>query len=303
MSYAEAFLDGLPPELRRGAPSEGGRAELETALQELVARCARTWPAVALPASAFLRHLAERLPARGRLDRALAEVHAEDLYLACACGRGDPKALALFEQRFMPAVERYVAHADSSAAFAAEVRQLLRMQLLVARADGPPRIADFTGRGPLAAWLRMSAVRTVQQLRRRHKPKVALDQAGLELRAVEPDPEMQYLKGRYGRELKEAFQRTLAALPRRERNILRLHFLDGLTTTAIGEVYKVHNSTVSRWLATIRRDILAQTRALLQQRLQLDTQELESLFGMLQTSLDISICKFLETAGEIVDRS
>ena len=51
--------------------------------------------------------------------------------------------------------------------------------------------------------------------------------------------------------------------------------IDGMTITEIGALYRVHASTVARWIARSRQTILDQTRRLLRDRLRLGTQELE----------------------------
>ena len=52
--------------------------------------------------------------------------------------------------------------------FVDEVRQVLRTKLLVG--DGaPPKIADYSGRGPLDGWVRAAAVRAAIDLKRREK--------------------------------------------------------------------------------------------------------------------------------------
>src|SRR5262249_14320770 len=146
-------------------------------------------------------------------DVALDRVHAPDLYLACALATGDRAAVAAFEREILRPLRGYLARVHGQAAFADEVTQALRERLLISP-TGAPRIASYSGRGPLAAWVRMAAIRLARdhlRARKDHVPLEALDPTPL--RSAAPDPEMSYLKRRYAREFRAAFQSVLAALP------------------------------------------------------------------------------------------
>jgi RNA polymerase sigma-70 factor (ECF subfamily) len=130
-------------------------------------------------------------------------------------------------------------------------------------------------------------------LRRSQRPQVAIEDAP-PLRSPSVDPELRYLKERYGREFRSAFTTTLAALATREANVLRLYYLDGLSAEAIGATYGVHPRTVHKWLTTSRQNILLQTRRILGDQLGLKETELDSLMVLVQSQLDLSIARFLK---------
>ncbi len=215
------------------------------------------------------------------------EAHAEDLYLACGCAEGDRAALEIFERELLSQVPQFIARTDSSPAFADEVKQAVREKLWV----GPrPAIAEYGGSGPLGAWLRIVAARTALNLKRGKAP------AGdpFEVNAAQPDPELDYLKARYGQEFREAFRRVLGALPPRDKSLLSLYYLEGLSSTAIAHTFKVHAATVRRWVDDARARIVDETYQLLKERLDLSSKELHSLLKLLQSQLEQSIAKFLE---------
>ena len=261
----------------------------EAELAHLLADARARWPAIDLDGERFFRHLLDRAPDRA----ALAKVHAADLYLACACADGNRRALAHLEASFLAQVPAWVATTDRSRAFADEVAQELRHRLLVAGDDGPPRISQYVGRGPLGAWLRMAATRIALRLKSRD-PAASVDDRSLA--APGPDPEMSYLKTRYARDFETAFEETLAALPTRERNVLRLHFLEEMTTSQIGAVLGVHGSTITRWLARIRSAIIKETNRRLRQRLKVEPSELRSILRLVQSRLDVSIRRALRSS-------
>jgi len=288
------FLASLAPERRGGVVAP---AELEAALVAAVQAGQEAWPEVALDPLEFVAHLAAGMPDVPDLAVAVAEIHAADLYLACACARGEPRALAGFDEQFLAAVGRSWRPRHPLADFADEVRQLLRVRLLVSDGGGPPRIAGYSGRGPLIAWVRMAATRLGLDLRRRERPG-ARDEDELTLEARGDDPELEYLKTRYAAELNEALHTTLAALSARTANVLRLHYQEGMTVDAIGTMYRVSGRTVQRWLAEARRTILDETRRLLSERLGLTDSRLDSLIGLVRSRLDISLSQYLLPRSE-----
>src|SRR5215510_5887513 len=113
-------------------------------------------PAVDVPLDRFAAHVAAAGADDAGLDR-----HGADLYLACACAAGDARALARFDEHVLAPAAAAVRSIDASPAFLDEVRQRVRAALLVP--DGAPAAAKLTayaGRGPLRAWVGVTAVRT-----------------------------------------------------------------------------------------------------------------------------------------------
>jgi RNA polymerase sigma-70 factor (ECF subfamily) len=139
----------------------------------------------------------------------------------------------------------------------------------------------------------VTAARTAINFQRRDKRYILCDDAR-PIESPDADPELDYLKRRYGAELRSAFQSTLGALPRRDATILRLFFLNGITIDAIGRMYKVSGRTVQRWITSVREHILKETRRLLQERLDVGAAELESLLRLAQSQLEMSISRYLK---------
>ena len=293
---SNAFLALVPDSRASGKPSLALERLLASALE--TARAA--WPDVQVDDKTVLGYVAARLPEAADEPAAqVASMHVSDLYLACACARGDTRALKAFEVHFLPEVASFVAQIDRSPSFADEVRQQLREKLFVSAKGETPKIADFSGRGPLGGWIRVSAVRTALNLRRGKKENAdANDELGPAMASPTPDPELDYLKLRYGRELREALQTTLGQLPADERAVLRMHYIDGLNIDEVGTAYRVHRSTVARWLAASREKILEETKRSLSERLQIDRGEVESMIGLVQSQLDVSIYRYLDKPGD-----
>ena len=270
-------------------------ADLEAALREALAAGRGAWVGFELEADVFVPYLARR--ARPETD-AVAEVramHAADLYLACACAGGRPEAIAVFDAWFSPVVRAAVARLGETGAFADEVIQTLRHKLLVADGD-EPRIASYAGQGALASWVRVAATRAALSLLRKYGREVpADDDALLDGPATSASPELELLKREYRDEFRRAFYDAFASLDARARNLLRLYYVDGLNVEAIGVIYRVHASTVSRRIARARQNALDETRRLLGERLALPASEVDSLLVAVRSQMDVSLGSLLRS--------
>jgi RNA polymerase sigma-70 factor, ECF subfamily len=272
--------------------------DIEQTLRHLWEAGRAAWPVLPpLDIALFTRHLAERTPPGGDIAQALADLHVTDLYLACACTYGVQGAVEQFIAAHGATAGAFIRHVDTSPAFADEVRQLLWQKLFVK--DGPdavPRIAGYLGRGPLSGWVGVVAQRTGLDLVRGEKKHAG--SAGESLAEALPavaDVELDYLRMRYRTEFREAFQAAIAALTERERVILRLHVVNGLSHEKIAAVYRVTQPTVTRWIAKARETIAREAQKNLRQRLDVSTSELESIAHMVVSQLDLSVARWLNS--------
>jgi RNA polymerase sigma-70 factor (ECF subfamily) len=284
---AARLIEQLPAERRPAIAA----AELDALLERALETARGAWPDVALDDDAFLAHLARCLPEAPDLE----SIAMTDLYLACGCMHNDPRALAHFDRELLGSIGTGWSDGHRLADFADEVRQALRVRLLVGVDGEPPRIASYAGRGALATWVRIAATRLAINLRQRDQRYTGEpDDDALSLRGTELDPELEYLKTRYAAELTEALRATLRALPSRGASILRLHYQERMTVDAIGTMYRVSGRTVQRWLAEARETILDETRRLLRERVGLADSQLDSLIALVRSRLDISIYRHLD---------
>jgi RNA polymerase sigma-70 factor (ECF subfamily) len=266
---------------------------LEHALARALSGARARWPTVSVDDVTIIRAIAEHAP----LDRdpvaALESLHVDDLLLASACLAGDRTALAIFDETHMPGVRDAVRTIDASPAFADEIVQQLRERLLVAGPESPARLSEYSGRGVLAAWLRVAAIRTALNHRRtdrRYVPAEGLDQV-----AGSANPELEVLRKKYKAEFAEALREAVHALGDRERAILRLSVVDGLDQAALAALYRVSVSTISRWLARARDHIAQDTEQRLRSRLRLTSSEFDSLAALVVSQLDLSLASQLRS--------
>ena len=158
----------------------------------------------------------------------------------------------------MAQVGIYVRRVGDGDQFVGDVRQALRTRLLVAAPGGAPRIADYAGRGPLGAWVRVAAVRVAIDLRR-SQGQEPLPASGEHDASPADDPELALLKARHSAAYADALRAAMASLSAKERNLMRMHFVDGLSIDRIGVAYQVHRATAARWIEALRERLLAET--------------------------------------------
>jgi RNA polymerase sigma-70 factor, ECF subfamily len=213
----------------------------------------------------------------------------DDLTLTSACARGDPQALRLFDDRYLSRLPGLLGRVRLSPAELDELKQKLREHLLLPRAGRGPRIGDFEGRAPLSSWLRVAAVRLALNLRR-DQARHGAETASMDGQpAVILDPELAAIRRRFGDDFGRALRDAFASLQPRERNLLRLHFVERLGIDALASVLQVSRATAARHLAAAREALVERTILNLRSRLRLAPAELDSLVAQVRSKLEISL--------------
>ncbi len=220
-----------------------------------------------------------------------ADTRAAELALCARCASGDAAAIAELEARYFPEIDRALVTLDREGDLVAEIRQRVRLRLFV----GPePAIARFAGKGPLGRWLVVVATREALMYLRSTRRERARAHAATELAAR--DFELHVLRREYRPAFERAFADALAELSSKDRNLLYYHLVGGLGIDRIGALYRVHRVTAFRWLRDARAALVDRTRELLAERMQLATDELESLLRLVQSRASVSVERLLRQA-------
>ena len=257
------------------------------------------WPTVALPAEPFVTHLAERLPEASPdspLEPLLEQLSLAELYLACACVRGIPSAIELLDRNYLAKLPGLLKGPKQSEAMIDDVCQLARVKILVSTPEGGPKIAEYTGRGALLSWVRVTAVRIAIKLQAVEKP--APDQDADTVFAALPAPgvdaELDLIKRRHHADFRHAVREAFSALSADERHLFRLYFVDQLSMYDLAALFRVNQSTVSRWLKSARQTVYEETQRRLQARLGLSSRDFKSFLAVLDSQLELGISQLLK---------
>ncbi|MDQ3339524.1 MAG: sigma-70 family RNA polymerase sigma factor [Myxococcota bacterium] len=244
------------------------------------------WPSITVSPTTLAAHL-------DRLGIPHADhAYADDLYLACACCAGDAAAIGVFEQELAPVMRAAIRRLDSAEHFVDEVVQVVRERVLVAPPGGVPRISGFAGQGPLRAWVRIAAMRiAMNMLRDRHRDVLVDDDRLFE--TIAADHGERGSAEKYREAATEALRAAFTALSARERNLLRMHHLHGLTVDELAPTLGVHRATVARWIAAAREHLLDETRASLGSRLEVGASTIESIVRGIASQVDVSVVRLL----------
>ena len=111
----------------------------------------------------------------------------------------------------------------------------------------------------------------------------------LEIAASGTDPELLYLKKLYHKEFKEAFRVAVSQLQPKQRNIINYHLVHRLSIDKIASIYGTHRATAARWINKIRLEIAEGTRDILATKLDLSNKELQSVYKLIRSQLDLSL--------------
>lgn len=243
----------------------------------------------------FLAFLGERAARFDAPLEALAEMDGAVMALVYRCLAGEPSALAELDATVLEPTSRGLRRMSATDAEISDIRQSVREKLLVGGQSRGPRLGDYSGRGALQSWVRVILVRELLSERRRHQREVVLDDEALfDAATGEQDPELEHLKTYYRAEFRRGFREALEALPGKDRNLLRYHFLEGLSVDEIGVIYGVHRATAARWLVRVRESLEQGTLTAMMGALAVSRPEVESILRLIRSNLDASIASFLE---------
>jgi RNA polymerase sigma-70 factor (ECF subfamily) len=218
------------------------------------------------------------------------------MYLTAACLGNVPGAVDTFAQRHGPTIRAVVTRLLGGAD-ARDVEQRLFDKLVVGTAEVRPRLVTYVGRAPLDRWLGVTARREAISWLRENR---AVAQAHADAAAepgpnIEIHPELAFLRDRYREEFERALKDALTRVTERERIILRMHLVNGLSIEKVGKMLGVSQSTVSRWLASARETLHGDIKTNLGNRLGVTSAQLASLARLVASHLELGLSQALET--------
>jgi RNA polymerase sigma-70 factor, ECF subfamily len=248
-----------------------------------------TYPRVDLPLAAFTAF------ARARTDTWGGNAErAADLYLACACVERLPAAVAEFMSRYGQRIPVFLHRISNGRDLVAEVRQIVVARCIMGEGANPPALTNYSATGSLEGWVRATAVREGLALNRRTEREVDNVAAVLEARATWVDSEISLFKQMYREPVSRAFVAACTELPSEDRALLRLHYVDGVTTAHLANIYGISRATLIRRLAAARESLLDRVKASLKRSAGVAEQDFDSVLRLVKSQLDLRLSVVLQ---------
>ena len=264
--------------------------DFEDVLARIAAAGARDFPQVRLDGDTMRRLLGAR-----ELPEGLDGERAAEVYLACACASGDSTAIGVLEERYLPRVQASLARGRSPALVEEALQQLLAT-VFVPRPGQDPEIADYTGAGPLGAWLRIVALRIMMRLEKKQKRAGELGSAVHAIPAPE-NPELDYLRRKYSVALQDALMEAWKQISSENQVLLRLRYNDNRSVDDIAEVENIHRATAARRVRKAEETLVGEARRILSERLGAPESDVNSMMQLIRSQLVISAGRIFRDGG------
>ena len=227
--------------------------------------------------------------------RSLEALAAEDLYLACACAEGTRGAAAAFEAEYAKVIRRAVSRAvpKSEDRDDAEQRTLQHLGWCSTQRRACDREVR-SGTLSLATWIPwVVAISGVAIPLRRNREHRAATPCEGRRRSDWHHPEHLYIREELRRAVEPAVADALGRLDDRDRLILRLYLVSGLTLRAIGDSLDLSQPAVSKRLAKTRAALLKDVRSALTESLHVSEDESSSILRVVASQLDVNVSRDL----------
>jgi len=252
----------------------------------------QAYPGVDLPPEPFVRFAQARTETwGGNAER------AADLYLACACLERVPAAVAEFLGRFGDRIPVYLGRLARDPDLVAEVRQIVVTRCIVGDTGSPPALNTYSGTGSLEGWLRATAVREALALNRRASRNTGEVEAALEARTPWADHEISLFKQMYREPVSRAFATACSQIDREDRALLRLHYVEGVTTANLATMYGISRATLIRRLASARESLLGRVKSALKDSARIADRDFDSILRLVQSQIDLRLSRVLAGPG------
>jgi RNA polymerase sigma-70 factor len=211
--------------------------------------------------------------------------------------QGVPEAIPTIERFYIRKLKAWTLP-ERPAQEVDDALQAVRVHLLVGTTPDGPMLAAYRGQASLKSWVRVIAVNILLEKRAASVRQGPEEEPLTDLESLPAvfDAEQELIKHRFRQEFQQALNQ--AAVSGGQRILLKLYFIDRLTTTEIGRLYGKDQSTVSRMLRDIRGLVYKETKRLLEERLLLSSSEFSEVWDILREDADLDLSQLLDDENE-----
>jgi len=197
----------------------------------------------------------------------LSGLKLDELALAHGCAAGNQRAWDVFLTRYRESIYQSARSITRNESVGRELADSLYAELygLGGPEDRRSKLALYSGRGSLAGWLRMVLAQSYVNQIRAGKRLVSIEEEEEEHGTQYAAPTVEQSTPVDSR-LSQATDQVLTELEPEERFLLASYFLDGRRLAEIGRILGVHESTVSRKMEKLLKDMRKRIRKELERR-------------------------------------
>jgi RNA polymerase sigma-70 factor (ECF subfamily) len=262
---------------------------LERVLSNLLDSARDVVPDAKVDAWEFIAFVLARLPDGSVVEQVLPTLRTTDLYVVFACLVGDPVAVQHVEAECIRPLQARLRRLRLTEADVSDTLQDAREELLVGDPGRPALLARYGGRGDLRSWVRVVVMRNAVRARKGAREIPADDLAQIVAESV-IDLDALAISAQVRAMFREAFGSAILTLESRERNVLRLNLVEGVSIDRLAQIYNVHRATAARWVERARAKLETATLERLKAS---GVAEGESSLRLVWSQLDASVERLL----------
>ena len=195
------------------------------------------------------------------IENFLSGLKLDELALAHGCAAGNQHAWDVFLTKYRESIYQSARSITRNEAVGRELADSLYAELygLGPEEDRRSKLALYSGRGSLAGWLRMVLSQNYVNRIRAGRKLISIEEEEEEHGTQFAAPTAEASAPADAR-VKEVVDQVLAQLGGEERLLLSSYFLDGRKLAEIGRMLGVHESTISRKMEKLLKDLRKRIR-------------------------------------------
>jgi RNA polymerase sigma-70 factor len=276
----------------------------------------KTYPQLSLSFQSFIQKvveiLAKHLPALVGKEIPIAKdetaaqflksLRWQELFLTTACAEGDEIAWQIFQSQYQSVIQKTARCCAENISDARELSDSLMTDLfLPAHSESrkkDSKIGQYHGMGSLEGWIKVVVSRmAIDQIRSQQK-QVSWEDLEIEPVAAHSSANTAELVEELDNQKAASLFTTslkyaVDQLSPQERLVLNLYYLQNVNLKEIGRLLKVHESTASRTVDRIKKQVRQSVEKYLRDHFHLRQGEIGPLIEMAQTQAEVDFKKIL----------
>lgn len=234
----------------------------------------------------------------------LSTLNANDLCLAAACAKGDDAAWEDFFREYRSYLLSVARTMTQDASAAEQLADSTFAELYGLRETDGARVSKFSfysGRGSLRGWLRAVVFQLSADHHRQTSRLVQTEEPEemdrIAHAAEKPPPksttDLDYVRDRYRDGVARSLRRAIGDLESRERLLLAYYYYDEMTLREIGQLFDVHEATISRWLTKVQKHVRKLVEKGLAREHSFNRREVSEAIELAAEQLDLTVGEYL----------